>query len=131
MSVALTPRVVTADDDGIRPAGPPDACFYCRRKVGERHAFDCVTVTVPRVYRVVLDGEDIGSWATEDPASWDRDMREFHKNESSWCVGNIVDDGLRLDEGRSLPADDEQCLCNSVTLEPADGEPEYVCAPDA
>lgn len=42
--------IVTAADPGIRPAGKPDACFYCHRKVGEQHAESCVIV----VKRVLL-----------------------------------------------------------------------------
>lgn len=41
------PPLVAADDDGIRPAGPPDACLYCRQKVGQRHQLTCVIWTRP------------------------------------------------------------------------------------
>jgi hypothetical protein len=34
--------LVAPNDDGIRPAGPRDACFYCRQKVGQPHKPDCV-----------------------------------------------------------------------------------------
>ncbi len=37
--------VVHELDDGIRPAGPPDACLYCGQKVSSPHSKDCVMVT--------------------------------------------------------------------------------------
>jgi hypothetical protein len=32
---------VDKNDDGIRPAGAPDECFYCKQKVGTPHLIDC------------------------------------------------------------------------------------------
>lgn len=127
--------LVTADDDGIRPAGSPDACLYCGRKVGERHLFDCVIFTTPRTYRVILDGADVGTWTREDPASWDVDMREFHKNESSWCANNLRHEGTLSVTEQARTAlltvvDPDACeLCPRVGLRPVDGEPEYEEAP--
>ena len=115
---------VAPTDDGIRPAGP-DECFYCRQKVGSPHLFACVTVTVPRTYRVLLDGVDIGSWSTDDPVGSNRDMRHFHKNESSWCANNVMNTGT-LSLSRPLPVPEpEHCLCDYLAIEPVGGEPEY------
>ena len=36
--------LVDVKDDGIRPAGSPDECFYCCQKVGQLHKLDCVIV---------------------------------------------------------------------------------------
>ncbi len=33
--------LVDKNDDGIRPAGKPDQCFYCQQKVGSEHKKDC------------------------------------------------------------------------------------------
>jgi hypothetical protein len=131
MTGKLKPHLVTEQD--ARPAGKPDECFYCRRRIGERHKFECVLVEVPRTYRVLLDRKDVGTWSREDPASWDRDMRYFHKNESCWCANNMKDQGtLNLNEGAVLPFDNDEgersyvcTLCNHVELVPVDGEPEY------
>ena len=42
-------------DDGIRPAGAPDRCFYCQQKVGEPHARDCVIVKKVVRFRCAVD----------------------------------------------------------------------------
>lgn len=90
---------------GIRPAGPPDSCFYCGAKVGDEHGAECV---VPkRRVRVRFSFEV--EWAV--PESWDKDMIEFHMNESSWCADNaahyLVNECTYTGEGES------RCLCRS------------------
>lgn len=115
---------VSPNDDGIRPAGPQDACLYCRQKVGSRHLFSCVTLTVPRTYRVLLDGVDIGSWSTDDPVSWDVGAREFHKNDGSWCSDNVTHVGT-LTLVSPLPIERRGCLCSCLAFEAVEGEPEY------
>lgn len=47
------------NDDGIRPAGPPDVCFYCNQKVGFPHIQTCVAVkkTVRLRFLVEVDAE--------------------------------------------------------------------------
>lgn len=114
-------HLVTFGD--ARPAGAPGECFYCQRNVGERHRWECVLVKVKSVYDVILDGVRVGTWTTEDPAHWDYDMRWFHKNESSWCTGNMVESELELFPGVALPGGDDGCLCGRVQLVPIMGEP--------
>lgn len=120
----FTCSFVGSQDDGIRPGGPQDACFYCGQKIGERHLFACVTQVVPRTYRVLLDGIDIGSWSTDDPVSWDVRMRDFHKNEASWCANNVTHVG-RLAIAIALPSTETACLCGRLAFEPVADEPEY------
>ena len=84
--------LVTPDDDGIRPAGQPDACFYCKSKVGAPHGPDCVMVVKESIYSVLVDGREVGAFRYDDPYSWDDDMCEFHKNDGSWCASNAIDD---------------------------------------
>ena len=75
---------VLANDDGIRPAGNTDECFYCRQKVGQPHKFDCVAlhrmVKVRYTYEIEI----------EVPHFWDKEAIEFHRNESSWCADNGI-----------------------------------------
>lgn len=77
---------VTPNDDGIRPAGKPDQCFYCNRKVGELHDISCVTVLkivkVKYTYEIDL----------RVPHHWRKQDFEFHRNESGWCAENAIDD---------------------------------------
>ena len=121
--MSVEPHIVTPDDDGIRPAGKPDECFYCHQKVGEKHTPECVMVTEDRLYNVWFDGNHIGTWTRADPAHWDIDMCRFHKNESTWCANNMRHEGkLDLIEGNTLPFDPEDSttctLCHHVVLAP-------------
>ena len=122
------PHIITADDDGIRLAGEPDECFYCRNKVGEKHDFECVMVTTQSFYEVKLDGMKVGVWSTNDPAAWDERRRYFHKNEGSWCSNNMQRQGkLTLIADVEIPFDPEDgttcTLCQRVELIPLEGTP--------
>src|SRR5580700_10927309 len=84
---------VDPQDDGIRPAGRSDECFYCRSRVGQEHARDCTIVTKVIEMSVVVDLDGYtarGVWTLTVPHEWDEDMCNSHKNESSWCSGNIL-----------------------------------------
>ena len=65
--------LVVEKDDGIRPAGPPDACFYCAQKVGQLHARDCVMVVKVVRFRCTIEVD------LTVPHSWTREeIRSFH-----------------------------------------------------
>lgn len=91
------------EDEGIRPAGPPDRCFYCDQPRDEPHAAECVvrlrTVVVEVTLRVVR----------KVPESWTPDEIEFHLNESSWCANNILDDIEAMTKDRE--DGESRCLC--------------------
>lgn len=95
---------VTADDDGIRPAGPDDECFYCRAKVGSEHETECVireqTVVIELTIEVVV----------KMPESWSDDAIEFKYNESSSCKSGLIEDIMRMDK-RMRPVGN--CLCGA------------------
>jgi hypothetical protein len=128
-------------DDGILRAGPPDACFYCHAKVGQEHGFTCVVVQkkVELRVRARLPGgvEFFGRWQTLEPWSWGPHEIEFHKNESSWCCSNFMqerpkgtvvwsDDSGRLEDPWDALASydtDDACLCNLLWFD-------YVCTVD-
>ncbi len=86
--------LVAKTDDGIRPAGAPDECFYCRRKVGQSHALDCTIVHKLVEYKVVAvlsDGTTFsGLWQREEPFEWDAAQMNFARNDSSWCANNFL-----------------------------------------
>lgn len=42
-------------DDGIRPAGRPDHCFFCQQAVGYPHLRSCVVVTKTVRFRITVD----------------------------------------------------------------------------
>ena len=93
-------KIVTADDDGIRPAGSSVHCYYCNAAVGDPHGPECVTVThkVRVAFTVELE--------LHAPVSCSVDEIEFKYNESSWCASNLI--GL-LEE-----ATKDDCLCGML-----------------
>ncbi len=116
---------VLPNDNGIRPAGPPDACFYCGARVGVLHGSDCVTVEkeVEVAVKVTLEkGRAIrGIWRKFVPHSWEPYNIEFQMNESSWCASNIFNhwDDITWDEESKAGAQElidtyaeyDHCLC--------------------
>jgi hypothetical protein len=88
------------EDRGPRPAGPPDECFYCLQPVGERHKGDCIIRERTVVLRMTVE------LVVRVPEEWDHDMIEFHRNESSWCSGNVVSELKR-----------KECLCRETKFQ--------------
>lgn len=78
--------------DGIRPAGKQDRCFYCDADKGAQHRDKCVmrsrTVVVKITYELCIDV----------PEDWDTHHIEFHLNESSSCGDNRLDDLVKQAE---------------------------------
>ena|SRR3990167_11380248 len=104
MNLELLP-FVTPDDDGIRPAGNPDECFYCRQKVGSQHKFDCVTVTRNVLIRVSF------TIPVEVPRSWSSEQIEFKYNsEGSFCADNTLNEIVAY-------ANKVGCACSFVEAE--------------
>ncbi len=94
-------------DSGIRPAGKPDECFYCRQKVGSAHARDCVIVTKRVRMRAVIEFE-----TDEFPHHWGKQQIEFHHNEGTWCSDNFLDDLPKI-----IAKMNEGCSCNIIKFE--------------
>jgi hypothetical protein len=90
-------------DDGIRPAGRPDECFYCRQRVGKPHGSQCVIVTKVVELRVLAklpDGKIAAAlWQIDEPHAWTPEQITRRYNKSSWCQGNFL--GSRTRDGRS------------------------------
>ena len=91
------------DDDGIRPAGPEDRCFYCAQPKGT-HNKDCVCVKKLVVLSMTIE------YCVDVPAFWDKRMIEFQRNEGSFCMGNDIE---QLSEEDNI--DDYNCFtCQRV-----------------
>jgi hypothetical protein len=108
--------LVDQNDDGIRPAGKPDQCFYCSKLVGQPHQHDCVIVTKRVKVRYTYELE------IEVPHSWTKENVEFQLNDSSWCADNGIED-LIAHRDR---ADNDFCLCDGFKgefLDTADETP--------
>jgi hypothetical protein len=89
---------------GVRPAGRPDACFYCGSAVGDQHRQDCVIRSQTVVVRFSFD------LVVDVPETWDRDNIEFKYNESSYCCDNLIEE---LEKTSTRVG----CLCNLVEAE--------------
>jgi hypothetical protein len=118
----MTWPVVMPNDDGIRPAGKQDECFYCNRKIGQPHKQNCVVVKKIVEYQVfykgrLYKGRLVGTFTREDPYFWTPADCEFHKNESSWCADNALNeiDWLRTEDAeeieRMLQSEIVNCSC--------------------
>lgn len=93
-------------DFGIRPAGPPDRCFYCDRKKGEQHKKDCVIRQRTVVIRTTFE------YTISIPEDWLPDMFEAHRNEGTWCGTNGLHEIEEL-----LERIDSVCLCPFIETE--------------
>jgi hypothetical protein len=83
---------VLPNDNGIRPAGKSNECFYCKQKVGQLHKQDCVTVTSVLRFNVLMNDKVVGTFEQHEPYSQDLDTIMFRLNEGSWCADNCLDD---------------------------------------
>lgn len=116
--------LVDPHDDGIRPAEEPDACLYCRQRVGNPHRRDCVTVKKLIEMRVVMSlpsgTEFFGVWLLLEPYSWTPRDSEFHKNELSGCANNLRHFDVAWDRPGAWETFDKEvgngCPCDCLTF---------------
>lgn len=101
---------VTAEN-GPRPAGRDDECFYCHQPIGMNHAPDCVcrkrTIKLKLTTEVVIDV----------PEYWDESNINFYYNESSHCTDNVLH---RLVKRYGLDTDElseHECSCFVSNIE--------------
>lgn len=99
------PKVIE-NDPGIRPAGKPDECFYCHRKVGQEHGRECVIVNKKVKVRYIYTFE------IDVPHFWDERMILFHRNDSTWCANNGISE---LED--YFAGDDKGCSCSNYECE--------------
>jgi hypothetical protein len=102
--------LVHPKDDGIRPAGNPDECFYCNQKVGQPHAPDCVAVSRRARFTVTLEVD------IDMPCCWDNetDYQTFHEEHGYEEVWNALEqelsEGLPDDKPRTIHSADFQYM---------------------
>ena len=94
--------IVLSNDDGIRPAGKPDECFYCRRKIGQEHRDKCIIVQkrVQLKYTFIIE--------RYVPYFWDKKRAEDYFNDGTWCALNSIDD---------IEDQESDCLCDIFECE--------------
>jgi hypothetical protein len=96
-------------DYGIRPAGKPDECFYCNRKIATEHAEGCVVRNRTVVIKVEMEV------IVEVPEDWTVGNIDFKYNESSSCSDNLLEEIVEhycTEEGSGICA----CPFTSVTF---------------
>lgn len=95
------PWPVTSDH--VTAGGPPDACCWCKAKLGQQHTPSCPvrsrTVVIDATIRLVCH-------VTEDRTP---DEIEFGMNHGRWCADNILRDFDSL-------AAHGGCLCDFLTV---------------
>ena len=66
--IESTDLTITAFDDGIRPAGKQDECFYCNSKIGEKHQSDCHMISKRVLVKIAYEIEIVipAKWSKED-----------------------------------------------------------------
>ena len=94
----------TVHPNDSRPIGPPGRCTYCREPIGSTHTSECVIPSRTVVVRATIE------YVVSVPANWLRENIEFHRNDSSWCCGNMVNELTALKDGGD-------CLCSRVQFE--------------
>lgn len=87
----MWPQVIE-NDDGLRPAGPPDECFYCQQKIGQPHGRECVVVLKDIELEVLCGDVVVGRYARDVPYFWDLANIDFYFNHGSWCADNCLDE---------------------------------------
>ena len=89
-------------DNGPRPAGPRNECFYCHVKVGTEHKKDCVTRRRTVVIRAIFE------YVIEAPESWSSEDIVSHRIDGSWCANNAIGE-------IAAAAKMEGCLCGPMS----------------
>ena len=90
----------------MRPASDQEKCFYCHEPTGGFHADDCVLIQKRVKVRMTVEYE------IKVPAHWEKWRIENHRNESSWCQDNAIQDLEELAK--------EECLCGLLNYNVVD-----------
>lgn len=95
--------IVTSE--AMRPASPDSRqCFYYQQPINQPHKQTCVLIKKKVLVRMTVEYE------IEVPASWNKQMIEFFRNEGSWCSDNALNELENLSE-------DKGCLCSVMEFE--------------
>jgi hypothetical protein len=100
-------------DNGPRPAGKPNECFYCHRKIGQQHANDCpcrhrTIVVEARIRYVTVTSEYV------TPESFNA-RHDCSDGAGTWCGDNVFKDMERCGLNSDAP-EGEPCACDSVKV---------------
>ena len=95
----------TVTEKSVAPAGRSDECFWCKSKLGSQHKYECVIRKKTVIVSAAIE------YLVSEPESWDTDMIEFHRNESSWCQSNGIDE---IQEAAEKYAAAHGCQCSMI-----------------
>lgn len=95
-------------------------CLYCPSLLGKEHAQDCVVRNRTVIVRAVIE------YIVKVPEAWSAHDIEFHRNESSWCADNGINEiyaltvkdcwcrNIRYSYLREATAEDEEAFGLSI-----------------
>lgn len=92
-------------DDGIRPAGDPDHCFYCKAPKGT-HNDGCVCIKRTIVMSVTT------KLLVEIPAYYSEEQIHFFYNEGTNCSDNQI--GALYDQMQRMTEAEVGCACRNT-----------------
>lgn len=90
-------------EKAMRPASDKRECFYCGQAIGEHHLKSCVLVQTKAKLKVTIEYE------VNVPSDWNKGDVEFHRNDSSWCMNNMLPE---LEDLAERIGANGSCLCN-------------------
>lgn len=93
-------------ENGPRPAGKQTECFYCHKQIGEQHEWECVLRERRVIVRMTTEYE------IDVQESWTKENIEFHRNDSSWCATNALDELVAIYQDSET-----KCMCPSTSFE--------------
>lgn len=83
----------------MRSASDREECFHCRQPIGASHKPDCVLIMKKVLVRMTVEYE------IAVPSHWSKKDIESHRNEGTWCAGNIIEELQEF-------AGESECLCS-------------------
>ena len=89
----------TVTEKAMRPVSDAKECYYCHKRLGSFHEDHCVLINKKVKIRMTIEYE------VSVPNHWKKNDVEFHRNESSWCAGNAIEELSKL-------SGENGCLCN-------------------
>lgn len=103
------------DHNGVRPAGPPDKCFYCGHVVGG-HSPGCVCLVRSVVLRLKMELDVV----VDVPEDWSVELIEFQRNDGTRCADTDIEallawrDKHTEEDGAAIEG---PCFCGATEYE--------------
>jgi hypothetical protein len=79
-------QTFTVTRKAMRPMSKKCECFYCDQPIGAMHKDDCTLIRKRVMIRMVVE------YPIDVPRHWTKEMVEHHRNGSTWCADNALDE---------------------------------------